>query len=91
MPLCLCVDVFLHAARQLIPDDINKTVQQYATIQQPTLLIWGDKDRLIPLRYGRRLARDLPNGRLKIVSNVGHMPQEEAPERVLSLIRAFMQ
>lgn len=83
--------VFLHTARQLVPDDINKTAQQYATIQQPTLLIWGGKDRLIPLRYGRRLEKDLPNSRLKIVSKVGHMPQEEAPESVLRLIKAFMQ
>jgi len=83
--------VFLHTARQLVPDDINEISQQYVRIKQPALLIWGDKDRVIPLRYGHRLDKDLPNSRLEILSNVGHMTQEEAPEEVLSLIKNFMQ
>jgi pimeloyl-ACP methyl ester carboxylesterase len=83
--------VFLHTARQLIPDDINEISQQYSTIKQPALLIWGDKDRIIPRRYGYRLHKDLPNSRLEILPNVGHMTQEEAPEKVLSLIKDFMQ
>ncbi len=83
--------VFLHTARQLIPDDINEISRQYTTIKQPALLIWGDKDRIIPRRYGYRLHKDLPNSRLEILPNVGHMTQEEAPEKVLSLIKDFMQ
>ncbi|HHL19248.1 MAG TPA: alpha/beta fold hydrolase, partial [Thiothrix sp.] len=83
--------VFLHTARQLIPDDIDEISRRYSTIKQPTLLIWGDKDRIIPRRYGHRLQKDLPNSRLEILPNVGHMTQEEAPEKVLSLIRDFMQ
>lgn len=83
--------VFLQTARQLIPDDIDKISQKYPTIKQPVLIIWGDKDRVVPLKYGVRLHKDLPHSRLEILSNVGHMSQEEAPVSVLRLIRSFMQ
>jgi pimeloyl-ACP methyl ester carboxylesterase len=37
---------------------------RFKTIHVPTLLIWGEEDDIVPVRFGRRLARDLPNARL---------------------------
>lgn len=82
--------VFLHTARQMIPDDIEQISKRYGTIQQPTLVIWGSNDYVVPRRYGERLHKDLPHSRLEIVPNAGHMTQEEAPAKVLQLITTFM-
>ena len=46
----------------------------------PTLLLWGDRDRAVSLASGRELLRYLPEATLVILSGVGHIPFEEAPE-----------
>ena len=59
-------------------------------IQTPALVLWGADDRWIPLELGERLAGDLPNATLQVFENVGHVPQEEAPELVLAAMRKFL-
>lgn len=83
--------VYLQSVKQLIPDDIKKVSDQYKTIEQPALVIWGFHDEVVSRRYARRLHADLQNGKLVLIRKVGHMPQEEAPEKVLALIHAFME
>lgn len=51
------------------------------SIHAPTLVIWGKHDRLIPLKNGRRFHRDLPDSRLVIFPEAGHMPMEEIPRK----------
>lgn len=51
------------------------------TIRQPALLIWGAQDGVILLADGRRLQASLPDARLVVFEECGHLPQEEMPER----------
>lgn len=60
-------------------------------IQAPALVLWGATDRWIPLKLGERLAGDLPNAKLTVFPDVGHVPQEEAPELVLQAMRDFLK
>ena len=48
-------------------------------IQQPTLILWGEHDRWLPLSEGEELARLIPNARLLAVRSAGHLPLEEQP------------
>ncbi|WP_047415019.1 alpha/beta fold hydrolase [Cellulophaga sp. Hel_I_12] len=48
-------------------------------IQQPTLILWGEKDLLIPVEYAYKFQEDLPNDTLVILNNTGHTPMEESP------------
>ncbi len=66
---------------------LNRT--EIAQVSVPTLLIWGVQDRLIPLREGEELASLIPGSRLVVLDRSGHMPQEERPEDVNSLIDSF--
>ncbi len=52
--------------------------KRYRTIAQPTLLLWGREDVVTPVRYGERLASDLPNAELVIYPRCGHFPMLEA-------------
>jgi pimeloyl-ACP methyl ester carboxylesterase len=52
--------------------------RRYRTIDKPTLLLWGREDIVTPLKYGERLARDLPNVRLVTYPRCGHFPMIEA-------------
>jgi pimeloyl-ACP methyl ester carboxylesterase len=51
---------------------------RYRTIDKPTLLLWGREDQVTPLRFGERLARDLPNAKMVTYARCGHFPMIEA-------------
>ncbi len=59
------------------------------TIAAPTLLIWGEKDAMIPFGNSADYLAALPHARLQALPGVGHLPQEEAPQTV-SILRAFL-
>jgi 4,5:9,10-diseco-3-hydroxy-5,9,17-trioxoandrosta-1(10),2-diene-4-oate hydrolase len=47
---------------------------------KPTLLIWGDRDRIVGLNSARELQRTLPQSRLLVLPGVGHIAFEEMPD-----------
>jgi pimeloyl-ACP methyl ester carboxylesterase len=61
-----------------------------AGITAPTLLLWGEKDALIPIANARDYLAALPNARLVALPDIGHVPQEEAPAESLVPLRAFL-
>ena len=48
-------------------------------VRVPTLVVWGGKDRLIPVSEGERLAARIPGSRLVVLPDAGHLPQREQP------------
>jgi len=83
--------VFLESVNQLIPDDIETMEQRYREITLPVLLLWGKEDVSIRLSIAYRLHKDLKNSTLILLPYVGHMPQEEAPSKVVEIIMEFME
>jgi pimeloyl-ACP methyl ester carboxylesterase len=63
--------------------------QRLSRIYLPTLVIWGRKDEIVPLRFGKRLARDLPNSRLVVMDHCGHSPHDERPTQVIAALKEF--
>jgi len=82
---------YIKTVEQLIPDDINSMIKMYKYITIPTLIIWGEDDVSIDVYNAYRLNHILPNSQLKVFENVGHIPQEEAPQKVIKEIRRFMK
>jgi pimeloyl-ACP methyl ester carboxylesterase len=80
----------IQSARQIMPQGMGEIAERYKSIKLPTLILWCDHDRIVPLDVGLKLRRTMPNSSLKIVRSCGHMPQEEQPEQTLSLIRDFL-
>ena len=80
----------IHSARQILPEDIAQLSESYKAIELPTLILWCDHDRIVPLEVGLRLRRTLPNSTLRLVEDCGHMPQEEQPAATLALIKGFI-
>ncbi len=52
----------------------------------PTLVLWGDSDRIAVPEYGRVYATSIPMSRFQVLTDVGHLPQVENPEAVLDAI-----
>ncbi|MCQ8183861.1 alpha/beta fold hydrolase [Parvularcula maris] len=59
-------------------------------INAPTLILWGEEDRLIPVAAGRVFERDIPGAELIVYEGVGHLPMEEAPDRTAEDISGFL-
>lgn len=60
------------------------------TIQAPTLLVWGERDAMIPFANSTDYLRSIPDVRLVALPGVGHLPQEEAAAASLAAVRAFL-
>ena len=60
-------------------------------IEQKTLIIWGEEDKLIPLKMAYKFHNDLPNDTLVILKNAGHVPMEEIPSESLKLVIEFLR
>jgi pimeloyl-ACP methyl ester carboxylesterase len=59
-------------------------------IKIPTLVLWGGKDRLLPLEAAQRFERDIPGAKLVDFDDLGHVPQEEDPVRTVAEVRRFL-
>lgn len=74
----------------LMPD-VGFLTLQLADIKAPTLVIWGEKDRLLDPENGKVFARYIPNARLVVLPGIGHMPMAEAPEDTGMAILQFIE
>ena len=59
-------------------------------VDTPTLIVWGNEDRVVPLSCGRRYADALPNGRLHIVDSCGHCVDVDRPKELAELVIDFV-
>jgi len=82
---------YLETVHELIPDDLSIMEKRYTEITLPTLILWGEEDISISVNKAYRLNSELKNSYLKILPYVGHMPQEEKPNRVSEEILKFME
>lgn len=70
---------------------VGDDVDMIATIKQPTLIIWGGQDRLIPPENGERFADDITDSTLVLLEELGHVPQEEDPAQTVATVVAFLE
>ena len=68
----------------------RKLLDRLHRIAAPTLLIWGEQDRFVPLANGRAYEANLPRAALKVLPDVGHSAILEAPEQCMALIAPFL-
>ena len=70
--------------------DLAASPERIANIKQPTLLLWGGQDRLIPPSHGKRFARDIAGSKLVMFEALGHLPHEEDPTQTVAVVQTFL-
>ena len=60
-------------------------------LRAPTLIVWGSRDRLVPLEHGAFMAKHIPGARLAVVRGAGHMPFYERPEECNRIVLGFLR
>jgi len=62
-----------------------------AAIARPTLVVWGEADRVADIAYGRAYAQAIPGARFELLAGAGHLPQIETPELLAQAIQPFLR
>ena len=62
----------------------------YLAENVPTLVIWGGKDRLIPVGHGHRAAEAIPGSRIEVFEKAQHFPHAADPERFVAALTSFL-
>ena len=66
-------------------------LNQLHELDLPTLVLWGDRDKVVPLRHGRAAASRLTAGRLEVFRQCGHLPHIEAAKPFVRAVDGFMK
>ena len=69
--------------------DAERISRDAHLLKVPTLLLWGDTDREVPLRDGERLRDEVPDSRLIVFRECGHLPHEEYPQAFVEVVTEF--
>src|SRR5258705_325668 len=65
--------------------------RRLARIDAPTLVLWGDSDRIVSPDYGRAYADAIPGARFQSIPAAGHYPYLEQPEAFVAAVSAFLR
>jgi pimeloyl-ACP methyl ester carboxylesterase len=80
-------DAMLARMRQTVLQDPRPLLKQIAA---PVLLLWGEKDAMIPVANAQDYVKVLKQSMLVVLPGLAHVPQEEAAERSLVPVQAFL-
>jgi pimeloyl-ACP methyl ester carboxylesterase len=70
---------------------VSATDRLYLAADMPTLIVWGDKDKIIPVSHAHQAHEAMPNSRLEIIEGVGHFPHVEEPFRFVEVLVDFLR
>jgi len=80
----------LRSAELMVPFIYNILMPLLNKIDIPVFIIWGEKDKVLPVEMGIRLNKEIKNSELAVIPECGHVPQNEAPEETARLIKNFL-
>jgi len=69
----------------------RKLTSRLHRIKTPTLIVWGERDRLVPRAYGEAYHRGIAGSKLVTIEGCGHLPPLEAPERFAEVVLEFLR
>jgi len=84
---------FVHTARSVIDiggQRVSATDKLYLAEAVPTLILWGDRDAIIPARHGIRAHELMPGSRLRIFEGAGHFPHHDEPLGFAAALTEFV-
>ncbi len=85
---------FLRTLRAVIDpsgQSVSATDKLHLAAGIPTLIIWGEEDRVIPVEHAHAAHAAVPGSWLEIIEGVGHYPHVEAPDRFVEALTEFIE
>jgi pimeloyl-ACP methyl ester carboxylesterase len=85
---------FVHTLRTIVDGGgqrVSATDRLYLAAEVPTLLVWGEADRIIPVHHGIEAQEAIPGSQLEVFEGAGHFPHRSDPDRFADLLIDFVQ
>jgi pimeloyl-ACP methyl ester carboxylesterase len=85
---------FVRTLRSVIDpggQSVSAVDRLYLTAHMPTLIVWGDHDRIIPVDHAYLAHEAIPDSRLEVMEGVGHYPHVEEPVRFVEILGDFLR
>ena len=77
-------------AQRKVDTQNGEAAKRVAQIKQPTFILWGGQDRLIPPEHAQQFRRDIASAQVAVLPSLGHVPMEEDPVASLAAVRAWL-
>jgi pimeloyl-ACP methyl ester carboxylesterase len=87
-------EAFLHTLRGVIDPGgqrVSAMDRIYLAEELPTMIVWGDRDPVIPIGHGRRAHEAIPGSRLVEIPGAGHWPQLDEPDLFCDALDEFVE
>lgn len=84
---------FLHTARSILDlggQRVDASDKLYLAAELPVLIVWGERDPLIPVAHAHHAHALLPHSRLELFERAGHFPFRDEPVRFVTVLDSFM-
>jgi pimeloyl-ACP methyl ester carboxylesterase len=84
---------FVHTLRSVVDitgQRVSAADRLYLAAEMPMMIVWGDRDHIIPVHQGRATHDAIPGSRLEIFAGSGHFPHCEQPDRFCRVLNEFM-
>src|SRR3954447_10427340 len=84
---------FIHSLRAVIDPGgqrVDARDRIYLAERVPTMLMWGERDRIIPVHHGRAAAEQIPGSRFEVFPDSGHFPHRDEPRRFVKVLSDFI-
>lgn len=84
---------FVRTMRSVIDpggQSVSALSRLYLAAHMPTLIVWGEQDRIIPVSHAYQAHEAIANSRLEVMPGVGHFPHAEEPVRFVEILRDFL-
>lgn len=85
---------FAHTLRSVVDiqgQRVSASDRLYLAADMPTLIVWGDRDPIIPFAHGVAAHEAIPGSRFEVFEGVGHFPHCENPERFVEVLTDFIE
>ncbi len=79
-----CAELFIQA-------NCAFAVEGIAEINLPTLIVWGERDRVLPESTASKFVKKIPGSRYVMIPEAGHLPHEESPEDFNTVLLDFLK
>ncbi len=86
-------DAFVKTLRAVVDlrgQSVSAQDRLYLAAAMPTLIVWGDRDPIIPIDHAYAAHDLMPGSRLEIFADCGHFPHSEEPDRFIRVLRDFL-
>jgi pimeloyl-ACP methyl ester carboxylesterase len=86
-------EAFVHSLRGVVEaggQRVNARDRLYLAERMPMMLIWGERDPIIPVQHGRDAQEMIPGARLEVFPDAGHFPHRDDPRRFVKVLSDFI-